>query len=164
MSCHPDNYNLTKAKLEGTVSDHFNWLKSLGMVVNPLKTEFIIFHRNQYECVWNDPLMIDNCKAFPSKTLKIVGVHFSHVMDRIFHANTAIKRANSVLYVLRYLNSKLSRDCFKTLIFAHFINKLTYASLVWSGSIPLKLKRRLDSCHFKVLSLLCRVFNIFNFN
>jgi hypothetical protein len=45
------------------------------------------------------------------------------------------------------------------LMYAHFISELTYASQVWSGSIPLKLKRRLDSCYCKVLRLLCRDFN-----
>jgi hypothetical protein len=158
MSCHPDDFDPTKTKLERTVAVHFDWLKSLGMVVNPSKTEFIIFHPSQYKCIWNDPLMIDNCKVFPSKTLKILGVHFSHNLDWSTHVNAAIKKANSMLYALRYLNSKLSRDRFKTLIFAHFISKITYASQVWSGSIPLKLRKRLDSCYFKVLRLLCRDF------
>jgi hypothetical protein len=54
MSCHPDDFNPTKTKLECTVEDHFGWLKSLGMVVNLFKTEFIIFHPSQYKCVWND--------------------------------------------------------------------------------------------------------------
>jgi hypothetical protein len=63
-----------------------------------------------------------------------------------------------MVYALRYLNAKLSREHFKTLIFAHFISKLTYASQVWSGSIPVKLKTRLNSCYFKALRLLCRDF------
>ncbi len=94
MSCHPDRYDDTKLMLEQNVKRHFGWLKSLGMVVNPSKTEYIIFHPRQYKSIWNDPLLIDNCRIFPSKTLKILGVHFSHVLDWSIHVNSAIKRAN----------------------------------------------------------------------
>jgi hypothetical protein len=47
---------------------------------------------------------------------------------------SALSKANSMLYAFRYLNLKLSRSQFKTLINAHFLSKLTYASQVWSGT------------------------------
>jgi hypothetical protein len=61
-----------------------------------------------------------------------------------------------LLYAFRYLNSKLTRKQFKTLINAHFLSKLTYASQVWSGVLSCKLRNRLESCYFKILRLLCR--------
>jgi hypothetical protein len=155
LSCHPGNFDCTKKKLETIVKKHFEWLKTLGMVVNPSKTEFIIFHPQQLKCVWNDPLLVDNCRVFPSKTLKILGVLFSHTLDWTPHVNSAMRKANSMIYALRYLNQKISRDHFRSLIHAHFLSNLTYSSQLWSGSISLKLKSRLDSCYFKVLRLLC---------
>ncbi len=103
-------------------------------------------------------LFVDNCKVFPSKPLKILGVQFLHTLDWTSHVNLAIRKANSMIYALRYLNSKLLREHFKTLIHAHFLSKLIYASQTWSGCISLKLRRRLDSCYYKVLRLLCRDF------
>jgi hypothetical protein len=155
LPCQPSNFISGKRKLETIVEKHFEWLKTMGMIVNPSKTEFIIFHPQQLKCIWNDPLLIDNCKIFPSKTLKILGVQFSHTLDWASHVNLAIGKANSMIYALRYLNSKFSRGQLKTLIHAHFLSKLMYGSQAWSGNIPLKLRNRLDSCYFKVLRLLC---------
>jgi hypothetical protein len=155
LSCHPSNFDCTKKRLEIIVKKHFEWLKTLGMVVNPSKTKFIIFHPRQFKCIWNDPLLVDNCRVFPSKTLKILGVLFSHTLDWTSHVNSAMRKANSMIYALRYLNPKLSRDHFRALIHSHFLSYLMYASQTWSGSISLKLKSRLDSCYFKVLRLLC---------
>lgn len=50
---------------------HMNtkWLKSLALIVNLSKTEFIVFHGASYNPVeYNDPLLIDNCRIFPTKT------------------------------------------------------------------------------------------------
>ena len=150
------DYATAKEKLEKKLSSHFDWLKSLGMVVNPTKTEFIIFHPCNLKPAWNDPLLVDGCKVFPSRTLKILGIHFSATLDWVTHIDIAINRANSLLYAFRYLNSKLTRKQFKTLINAHFLSKLTYASQVWSGVLSCKLRNRLESCYFKMLRLLCR--------
>ena len=128
--------------LENTLATHFGWLKSLGMIVNPSKTEFIVFHPRQYKPVWNDPLAVDNCKVFPTKNLKILGVHFSENLNWNLHVNTAINKANSLMYALRYLNTRLSRNQFRTLIHYHFLSRLTYTCQVWSGFIGLNIKKR----------------------
>jgi hypothetical protein len=61
-----------------------------------------------------------------------------------------------MLYAFRYLNSKLSRLQFKSIICALYVSKLTYASQVWSGVLSSRLRNRLDSSYYKVLRLLCR--------
>jgi len=38
-----ENFSEKKAELENTFAHHINWLKSLGMVCNENKTDFIIF-------------------------------------------------------------------------------------------------------------------------
>ncbi len=38
ISCEMKDYATAKEKLEKKLSSHFDWLKSLGMVVNPTKT------------------------------------------------------------------------------------------------------------------------------
>ena len=128
------------------------------MVVNPSKTEFIIFHPQRMGTIENTPLLVDNCKIFPTKNLKILGLHFSCWLDWNFHIDKAIKKANSMIYAFRYLNSSISRSKFIALIHAHFLSKLTYACQVWSGSLTTNLKKRLESCYFKVIWLLCRDF------
>ena len=69
-----------------------------------------------------------------------------------------INKANSLMYALRYLNTRLSRNQFRTLIHSHFLSGLTYACQVWSGSIGSNIKKRIESCYFKVIRLLCRDF------
>ena len=43
----------------------------------------------------------------------------------------------------------------RTLIHSHFLSRLTYACQVWSGSIGSNIKKRIESCYFKVIRLLC---------
>ena len=45
-------------------------------------------------------------------------------------------------YALRYLNTRLSRNQFRTLIHYHFLSRLTYTCQVWSGFIGLNIKKR----------------------
>jgi hypothetical protein len=158
ISGDPSQYGSLKLKLEGVVSKHFDWLKSLGMVVNPSKTEFIVFHPSRTHAIWNDPLLVDNCKVFPTKNLKILGIHFSSLLDWDSHIRKMINKANSFIYAFRYLNSRITRSKFISLIHAHFLSKLTYACQVWSGSLTHRQKRRLESSYYKILRLLCRDF------
>ena len=72
----------------------------------------------------------------------ILGVHFSYNFNWNLHVNTAINKANSLMYALRYLNTRLSGNQFRTLIHSHFLSRLTYACKVWSGSIGLNFKAR----------------------
>ena len=127
ISCPIEQYEVYRTKLVAIAEKHFRWLKSLGMVVNPAKTEYIVFHKSSLSIIKWDPLLIDSCHIFPTKNLKILGVWFSSCLDWNTHVDTAIKKANSMIYALRYLNSKLTRSQFTSLIHAHFLSKLTYA-------------------------------------
>ncbi len=102
------------------------------------------------------PSLVDNCKVFPTKNLKILGINFSDTLDWDTHVDSVIRKANSMLYAFRYLNPKLSRHQFKSIICAHYVSKLTYASQVWSGVLNSRLRSRLESSYFKILRLLCR--------
>ena len=157
-SCQEDQYDAFKNRLEITLSKHFGWLKSLGMIINPSKTEYIVFTKPSLSTIKWDPLLVDGCHIYPTKNLKILGVWFSKNLDWNFHVDKAIKKANSMVYALRYLNSKVSRPQFASLIHAHFLSKLTYACQIWSSSLSSSLKKRLESCFFKVIRLLCRDF------
>jgi hypothetical protein len=158
ISCQPSQYMSHKLRLEETIRQHFNWLKSIGMIVNPNKTEFIVFHPRRLESTLLDPLLIDNCKIFPTKNLKILGLNFSPTLDWETHIDKTINKANSMIYAFRYLNSRISRARFATLLHAHFLSKLTFACQVWSGSLSSTQRRRIDSCFFKMIRLLCRDF------
>ncbi len=98
VSGDPSQYGNLKLRLESIITKHFDWLKSLGMVVNPSKTEFIVFHPPRNKAVWNDPLLVDNCKVFPTKNLKILGIHFSSRLDWETHIGKMITKSNSFLY------------------------------------------------------------------
>jgi hypothetical protein len=84
--------------LEKVKTRHFAWLKSLGMVVNPSKTEFIAFHPRKMGTIWNDPLLVDNCKVYPTKNRKILELYFSSSLDWDFHIGKAINKANLMIY------------------------------------------------------------------
>jgi hypothetical protein len=70
ISCGMKDYATAKEMLEKKLSSHFDWLKSLGMVVNATKTEFIIFHPCNLKLAWNDPLLLDGCKVFSFQDTK----------------------------------------------------------------------------------------------
>ena len=61
VSSEPDRVCLNKVRLEAIIIKHFNWLKSLGMIVNPLKTEYVVFQPVRLKEVFYDPLLVDSC-------------------------------------------------------------------------------------------------------
>ena len=126
------------------------------ILIKILRKKWVVFQPVRLNEVFNDPLLVDSCRIFPSKNLKILGINFSSNLDWVSHVNSAINKANSMIYALRYLNARISRERLTSIIQAHFISKLTYASQVWSGSLSSCLKKKLESCYFKILRLLCR--------
>jgi hypothetical protein len=74
LSCHPNDYHSTKEKLVG----HFDWLKSLGVLVNPSKTEFIVLHPVNDKVHLERPSSGRQLQSCSTKILKIQGIHFSH--------------------------------------------------------------------------------------
>ncbi len=59
---------------------------------------------------------------------------------------------------LRYINRHLSRAQFKNVVYAHYISRLTYGSIIWNNLITLKEKTKLGVNLNRVLRLLCRDF------
>ena len=113
---------------------HFNWLASLGMVYNSKKTEFIIFGKKlrlpQYTQLMVKDTFVDNAQS-----ITVLGIKFTSDLSSKSHALENIKSANSQLFALRYLNSKLSRNQFKQIIHAHYLNRLLYASALLAGTL-----------------------------
>ena len=72
--------------------------------------------------------------------------------------STVINKVNSLLYALRYINSKLSRQGLKKLIHAHMISRQSYGSQIWSGCTSSRLSQRVRSCYFKFIKLYCKDF------
>ena len=154
LSCCPGKVNEAKSKLEAVALKHFGWLRSLGLVVNPTKTEYIIFHKSNFIPDDTSSLYVDGTLIPPTDSMKILGLIFSSDLSWTKNVNKSINSANSLLYAFRYLNRKVTRKQFCNLIQAHFVSRLSYASQVWSGNLTYSARKRLDGCFYKMIRLL----------
>jgi len=67
-----DSSEKLKDVLKLTISNHFEWLDSLGMVCNLSLTDLIVFGSDKLEVTINDSLIKS------SETMKVLGVLFPH--------------------------------------------------------------------------------------
>lgn len=146
-----DNLNLKKDQLELTFAHHINWLKSIGMVCNANKTDFLIFGCPGPPC----SMIVGEDRIRSKDTINVLGLTFEKSLKWGPHVNNVIKKANSVNYSLRMLNTILPRSLHRQVIHAHFISNLVYGSPVWAGCLNIRDVKRIDKVFYKTLRLHC---------
>jgi len=155
ISCHPSQLSVSVKTLEAIAATHVEWLKELGMIINPGKTDFIIFGYNG-PTVNFDML---GAKVQNSNTLKILGVIFESNMKWSRQANQVIKSINYFNYSLRILRMRLTQKQHKQIIHSFVISRIAYSISLWGANLNSRDKRRLASLLFKIIRLHCRDFN-----
>ena len=91
--------------------------------------------------------------------MKILGLVFLDKLKWDTQVNSALNKANSMLYAMRYLNRFMSRKQFKQLIHAHYLSKIMYGSQVWSRTLNVRTVDKINASFFKIMRLYCKDFD-----
>jgi len=151
LSCDRLNYNNACVSLDNIFQKHNAWLKDLGMVCNPSKTEFTVFGSTERDLEIN----LGGNIFKPLDAIKILGVMFDRQLKWNIQASRVMRKCSSMSYSLRLLNNMLPRKIHRQVIFSHFISHLMYASPIWANCLSAKDTNRLSASLNKVLRLHC---------
>ena len=76
------------------------WLKDLGLKVNDMKTELILFYKKDCQPI---TISLNQNIIKSAKTIKVLGVTFDSKLQWSTHISYTIARANSALHAIRII-------------------------------------------------------------
>jgi len=129
----------TKSILENTINNHFNWLKTMGMVCKMSKTELIAFG-------------IDNLE------IEVQGISINAKLSWETNITKIINKCRSFIFSLRYLRKHLDVKDTINVFRSHVISRLTYGSSVWAHSITYNHRLRIKSLFYHIIRIIIRDF------
>lgn len=131
--------NLTKECLDS----HVAYLKSLGMVVNQSKTEYIHISRHPKQQSYTLPVL---------ETMKVLGVLLDNRMTWSEHIAMRINKLNGLTGALKFIRKRLTQEQFLQVLTAQYYSVCYYASPAWLGWHTRKMDiRKLNSVHYRLL-------------
>jgi len=136
-----------------TLSRHLEWLKKIGMVVNPEKTELVCFSKTGDDSI---TLTVDGQQLQSSSSMNILGTTFDNRLSWEPQLHRATRRCQSLKPALRILAGKLNRKEFLQIVTSHYYSNLYYCSELWFHPLPSRLKRKINLIHFFPLRLIMR--------
>jgi len=144
---------LQKTKL--CFSNHVQYLKQVGMVVNQLKTEVLWIGKDDPET----SVELNGNVLEVADNIKALGVFINGKLNWDRQAEHAISKGRKVMYNFKFLRKYLTKDQFLKAASAHFYGTVFYASSVWFDQCKEIYKRQLDSLHYRLLRTACRDYN-----
>jgi len=133
-----------------TINEHLDWLKQVGMVVNPDKTELVFFTKQENERI---ELTYNDLKLVSADSMNVLGITFDHALTWNHQLKCAIQKCQRLKPALQMLSKKLSRREFLQVTTAHYFSNLYYCSEVWYPPLSCKLKKSINLIHYFPLRL-----------
>jgi len=141
-------------KLTVTMSQHFKFLASLGMVVNKAKTE-VMFMKNKKH-IPPSQIQVDGETIQVQTNIKVLGIHFDNDMSWKTHISNVSNRAQKMIRGLKVIRRTLNQEDIMKVITSQYYGSIYYALAVWFPTLIVKFKQKLDILHYKVLRVAIR--------
>jgi len=148
-----NNLNEVREKTQNTMTSHFEWLKSIGMICNQSKTELMFFNNNDIS------VKVESEEIRSKKCIKVLGILVDMNLKWEPQLSRIISTSRSISFGLRYLRRHIPLSEMKTLIYSHVVSRMLYGSPVWSGNLTFRQRSKLRSAYFRVLRIISRDFN-----
>jgi hypothetical protein len=113
---------------ETLAQKHVNYLQSIGMVVNPSKTEIVIFGRKPPTKVEID---FAGSKVISTDSMKALGITITNDLSWEKHLTNTIYKSQSKLSLLRKIRPFITKDQFLKIATCQIFGTLYYAAPVW---------------------------------
>jgi len=128
---------------------HFNFLDTLGMVVNKAKTELMFMSNKKYPIPQN--ITVSDETITISSTLKVLGITFDKDLRWNSHIANLVKKSQRMISGLRVICSKMTQDQIMKVITSQYFGALYYGISVWYDALLKQDKLKLDVLHYKAL-------------
>ncbi len=126
------------------------------MVVNPSKTEIVIFGKKPPEDVM---VNFAGSQVKTSQNMKALGIHLMNNLKWDLHLKEALHKSSAKLALIRKIRPYITMEQFLTVATSQVFSTLYYASTVWLNStLSCSLFKRIDSFHYRVMRVACNDF------
>jgi len=133
------------------ILDHLKWLRNSGMIVNDLKTEIMIMHKNNR--LLKD-FQIGEINIKSKNNMNVLGVLFNQNLKWSDHVEKNLNSCQRVLHGLKVVRKYFTIEKFLQILTSFLFSKLFYSCEIWSYDIlSFECKRKIDSFYYKA----CRV-------
>lgn len=141
---------------EKIITKHISFLRSLGMVVNESKTEFMWLGKNIKE---RPKLKISGMAYEPVLHMKALGIYFDGLLTWDKQAERAITQGHKLISVFKFLRKQMTESQFLKSVTANYYSSVFYCSSVWYNSLKAVYNTKLTSLHFRLLRTACKDYN-----
>jgi len=136
-------------KTTNTMHIHFEYLDSLGMVVNQAKTEIMIM-KNKKDIIPSH-IKLSNVDIEIKQSLKVLGIQFDFDLSWNTHLQNITKKAQKMISGLKVIRGYLGQDDFLKVVTSQYFGAINYAMPVWYEVSSAKHKAKMDVLHYKAL-------------
>lgn len=130
------------------MNEHLTWLRSIGMVVNPSKTELMYFNKDRVLTVQCDGNSIRS-----SDSMRVLGIWFDKDLNWERHLQTVVANCRRIRPALRTLKKKLNTNELLQVVTSHYYSRLYYGCEVWYNCLKQNLKNKIAAVHYFPLRL-----------
>jgi hypothetical protein len=144
ISCHRNEMLAAVPILESCLQDIKKWLSSHSLILNPKKTEFIVFHsRSPPPLLANLCLSLDGVNVVPSTKVRDLGVILDSTLTMEAHVNNVSKVAFFYLRLISRARRFLTATLTSTLVNSYVFSRIDYCAPLLCG-ISAKLLNKLQ--------------------
>jgi len=137
-----------KANVQHISRRHVTFLKNMGMVVNPSKTEVIVFDKNPVVTTFS----IDGEMVLSETTMKALGVVWQHNLKWTKHLEQVSSKIAPKLSMLKKIRKNLDLQQFLKIATSQLFSILFYSSQLWMNStLGAEGWKRLKAIHYRIL-------------
>lgn len=125
------------------------------MVVNPSKTEVVIFGKNELETI----VRFAGIPVRSSQTMKALGITIQSNLKWNTQVSNVINKAQAKLSLLRKIRKYLTVEQFLVIATSQIYSGAYYASQVWLNcTLSAKLWKKMNSLHYRIMRVACNDF------
>ena len=130
--------------MEACIADVRRWFITNWLMVNDIKTEFLILgSRQQLERVNISSIQVGEAQVAPVNSVRNLGVIFDSNMGMDQHVAKACRTAYYHLHNIRRIRNYLTEDATQTIIHAFITSQIDYCNSLMSG-LPAQLIKKLQ--------------------
>ena len=158
LFCSSKTLDSVESKLQKCVTETITWLKLHKLVVNPSKSNTMLFGSRQKINQSTINITINGTPVVASETFKLLGITFDSNLTRRQHVSQLVKKLSSKVGLTKRLCSFLPRSVLIKLYAPLFQSNLDYCLTVW-GHCANKYIKQLQKLQNRLARVITNNFN-----
>jgi hypothetical protein len=131
-----------RSKAEGLLKDTTTWFSNNQLIINPAKTQFLLFGKGRKGENWSEfAVSVDGKSVYPSDILTLLGVTLDYQLSYSNHMSNKLKKAGFALKLVRNVINITSPSHRTVLVHSYVLPHLLYCCSLFSSLQKCQVKR-----------------------